>query len=411
MSNTSDFIKNQENDMNAFIKSVHNGDIANLAIIEIDNFQGIGIVYGIKAIIQIVENFSSDVLSFFPKDYTLFTLGFGVFALSSKENIKLDDFVERLNTFNDFFIKREFHIHQNARISLALYIGISSKFNSNGPSRYRFNVLKESFCALLNTRNTYKHLMVFDKEQNNVKNIQNKIRITKMVYYAFMNNGLIPYFQPIVDVKNNEIFKYEALARIHTSTKQVLHPKDFFQVLKKTVVYTRAIKQLIQKTLEITMEKNINVSINLTITDIEYADVGEWLLEKIIEYDIGKQITIEITEQEHIRNFELLADFFFRVKQTGAKVAVDDFGCGYSNLEILMYVPVDYIKIDGSFIIGIDKDPYKTKIVGGIVEFAKTLGIKTVAEFVSTEEIYKCVEKLGVDLVQGYFTGKPTYFG
>lgn len=409
-SNNLDFVQNQTNDTHTFIKAVHSGEVANLAIIEIENFNGIGIVYGIKAIIEMVENFNHQVKNFFSQDYEIYTLGFGVFALTANTTVALESFVENLSDFNEFFIKHEFSINKNVKISLGLYIGASSKYTSNGFTKYRFDVLKEAFCALLDAKKSYKHLIIYDKAQTSLKDIQANIKMTKLVYVAFTEDTLIPYFQPIVDVNTGEIFKYETLIRIHTHKNQTFYPKDFFHVLKKTAIYSYAMKQVIKKSINIAMKKQIDITINLEIVDIEYTDIAQWLLEEIQKNKLGKKITIEITEREKAKNFSLLIDYFNKIHANDSHIALDDFGCGYSNLEMIMHIPLDFIKIDGSFIIDVDTDLYKSRIVRAVVEFAKALDIKTIAEFVSSEEIYAKVKDLGVDYVQGYFIGEPIKF-
>lgn len=409
-SNNLDFVQNQTNNMHTFFKAVHSGEVGNLAIIEIENFNAIGIVYGIKAIIEMVENFNHQVKNLFSQDYEIYTLGFGVFALTTNLKVPLESFVENLNDFNDFFIKHEFPISKNVKISLGLYIGASSKYTSNGLTKYRFDVLKEAFCALLDTKKSYKHLIIYDKTQTSLKDIQANIKMTKLVYVAFMEDTLIPYFQPIVDVNTGEVFKYETLIRIHTHKNQTFYPKDFFHVLKKTAIYSHAMKQVIRKSINIAMKKQIDITINLEIVDIEYTDIAQWLLEEIQKNKLGKKITIEITERERVKNFSLLIDYFNKIHANDSHIALDDFGCGYSNLEMIMHIPLDFIKIDGSFIINVDTDPYKARIVRAVVEFAKALNIKTIAEFVSSEEIYTKVKDLGVDYVQGYFIGEPVKF-
>lgn len=396
--------------MHTFIKKVHSGEVANLAIIEIENFNAIGIVYGIKAVIEMVENFSHQVRIFFSEDYEIYTLGFGVFALTTNPRVSSESFVEKLNHFNEFFIKHEFPINKNVKISLGLYIGASSQYTSNGFTKYRFNVLKEAFCALLDARKSYKHLIIYDKAQTSLKDIQANIKMTKLVYAAFMEDTLIPYFQPIVDVNTGKVFKYETLIRIHTHKNQTFYPKDFFHVLKKTAIYSHAMKQVIKKSINIAMKKQIDITINLEIVDIEYTDIAQWLLEEIQKNKLGKKITIEITEREKAKNFPLLIDYFNKIHSNDSHIALDDFGCGYSNLEMIMHIPLDFIKIDGNFIVGVDTDPYKERIIRAVVEFAKALNIKTIAEFVSSQEIYTKVKDLGVDYVQGYFIGEPIKF-
>ncbi|PAF41767.1 EAL domain-containing protein [Helicobacter sp. 11S02596-1] len=405
--NVLDVSQSRENNIDIFIKKIYGHNVANLAMIEIDNFNGIGIVYGIKAISQMVRNFVLKASDFFPKNYELYTLGFGIFALMTDKSVSLKTFVKNINAFKNLFVKYEFTINRNVKISLSLDIGISSKYSVDGRSKYRFDVLKEAFCALLDTKNSHQHLIVFDKSQSSLKNIQEKIKITKLVYQAFVDDTLIPYFQPIIDLKTGKIFKYEALARICTHNNELIYPKDFFNVLKNTIVYVESIKRLIQKAFDVATQSKIGVSINLNVEDIEDPEISEWLLQEIMRRDLRDLVTIEITEYQRMKDFFTLVAFFEAIKKTGAKIAIDDFGRGYSNLEIVLHIPIDFIKIDGSFITDIDKDTKKAQIVAGIVNFAKALNIATIAEFVSTREIYKKVKSLGVDYVQGYFTGKP----
>lgn len=95
------------------------------------------------------------------------------------------------------------------------------------------------------------------------------------------------------------------------------------------------------------------------------------------------------------------------LKEKGCKIAIDDFGSGYSNFEYLVRIQADIIKIDGSLIRDIDRNEGKRAIVSSIVLFTKTLGIQTVAEYVEREELYNIVNEMGIDYSQGFLFGKP----
>ena len=95
------------------------------------------------------------------------------------------------------------------------------------------------------------------------------------------------------------------------------------------------------------------------------------------------------------------------MKKYNCKIAIDDFGSGYSNLNHIINLDIDYIKIDASIIKNIDKDENSEHIVKLLVEFSKKLGIKTIAEFVSSKEIFEKVKKLGIDYSQGYYFSEP----
>jgi EAL domain-containing protein (putative c-di-GMP-specific phosphodiesterase class I) len=123
---------------------------------------------------------------------------------------------------------------------------------------------------------------------------------------------------------------------------------------------------------------------------------------------LDDRVTFEMLESEAIIDYDSIERFITKVKRKGAKIAIDDFGSGYSNFAHILNLDVDYIKIDGSLIKNIDKDKNSFKIVKLLVQFAKESNIKTVAEFIENEKILNIVKDLGVDYGQGYYLGKPS---
>ena len=150
-----------------------------------------------------------------------------------------------------------------------------------------------------------------------------------------------------------------------------------------------------------------NFSVNLSYEDISNKSLTNFLFDILSESGVGDKITFEILESESIKDYSKLQGFISELKQFGCKVAADDFGAGYSNFEHLIHLDLDYIKIDGSIVKNILTNDSSKIIAQTIVEFAKKLNIKTVAEYVSSEEIYDAVKEIGVDYAQGYYVGKP----
>ena len=144
------------------------------------------------------------------------------------------------------------------------------------------------------------------------------------------------------------------------------------------------------------------------VEDILNKEIYNFILKKLEESHIGKNIVFEIIESEGIENFDQVLEFINDVKQYGAKISIDDFGTGYSNFEYLMKLKVDYIKIDGSMIKNIDSDKNSQMITNSIVSFARSMNIKTVAEFVHSKNVAEKVRELEVDFSQGYYFGEPT---
>jgi len=132
----------------------------------------------------------------------------------------------------------------------------------------------------------------------------------------------------------------------------------------------------------------------------------------MIENDLSKDniahlITFEILESESITDYEKVISFINIVRKLGSKIAIDDFGSGYSNFSYLLRLKPDYIKIDGSLVKNIHKDKNSYLITKTINDFAHSLGMKTVAEFVHCEEVFKLLQDMGVDEYQGFYFSEP----
>ena len=146
---------------------------------------------------------------------------------------------------------------------------------------------------------------------------------------------------------------------------------------------------------------------NLSIDDIKDANTVQEIIKTIIKTKTASRIIFEILESEGIENYEEVINFITQIKALGSEIAIDDFGTGYSNFEHILKLNVDYIKIDGSLIKGMSENNKHKIIVETIVDFAKKVGSKTIAEFVSDEATFSIVKGIGIDFSQGYYTGKP----
>lgn len=157
------------------------------------------------------------------------------------------------------------------------------------------------------------------------------------------------------------------------------------------------------------MKTQKNITINLSFKDIlnyEFIDYLDNVLEKL-KFEDRNRLVFEILESENLSDYDFLEEFVLKYKKLGVKIAIDDFGSGYSNFIRIIRLKPDYLKIDGSLIKNIDKDNNSYEIVKSIIAFSKTLNIKTIAEYVHSEEIFNLLLELDVDEFQGYYFGKP----
>ncbi len=158
--------------------------------------------------------------------------------------------------------------------------------------------------------------------------------------------------------------------------------------------------------------QNCWFSINLsgaTLNDNHFLD---FVCQQFAKYNLPPHIfCFEITETVAISNLPKACEFINSLKTLGCHFALDDFGTGMSSLAYLKNLPVDYLKIDGSFINDINKDPIAKAMVQAINQIAKVMGLRTIAEFVENDFILDTIRELGVDYAQGYYFGHPEVLG
>ena len=220
---------------------------------------------------------------------------------------------------------------------------------------------------------------------------------------------IVPYYQPIVDVATREVYKYEALARVVVGD-EVIPPQRFLNAASRLGLLTSVTKTMINKSFAEFSGTDTRFSINITERDIMDGYLAEFIKMKVEKYGIDpSNVTFEVLENLTLsKEGELVERTIALVKDYGCNIAIDDFGSENSNFGRILSLQSDYLKIDGLFVRGCDMDPGKQKIIGAIVQLAKRLGIKTVAEYVENEAIYETVKRLGVDYAQGYLFGMPS---
>ncbi|WP_133165397.1 EAL domain-containing protein, partial [Aliarcobacter cryaerophilus] len=213
--------------------------------------------------------------------------------------------------------------------------------------------------------------------------------------------------------RNQEIIKYESLMRIKdfdcNNEPVIVTPDKFLGISFKTKQYLELSRIIISKSLDNLLKTKKNITINLSFRDIlnyEFIDYLDNVLEKL-KFEDRNRLVFEILESENLSDYDFLEEFVLKYKKLGCKIAIDDFGSGYSNFIRIIRLKPDYLKIDGSLIKNIDKDNNSYEIVKSIIAFSKTLKIKTIAEYVHSEEIFNLLLELDVDEFQGYYFGKP----
>ena len=129
----------------------------------------------------------------------------------------------------------------------------------------------------------------------------------------------------------------------------------------------------------------------------------------IRKYQISpSQLILELTETAYIENFQMVRSNLEEINAMGVMVALDDFGVGFSSFSYLKKLPLSYVKLDGSYILELDKNPDHQVFVESLTNMVNAFGMQTIAEFVEDEETLIKLRELGVDYAQGYYIGKPS---
>jgi len=220
--------------------------------------------------------------------------------------------------------------------------------------------------------------------------------------------------QPIINQGN--YIHYEILSRLIDEDGNLVQPMDFLPAAERYNLIDKIDLTVIMRTFD-AMRKgcfdNLSndgfVSINLSGQSLSNAYFLEKVMESLDHYEINpRQLCFEITESMVIANLRTVKEFMFKLKKLGVRFALDDFGTGLCSLTYLKQLPVDYLKIDGSFIRDIVDDPIDRTLVKAINQMAHTMGLKTVAEYVETEDILILIGEMKIDYAQGYHIHKPS---
>jgi len=243
--------------------------------------------------------------------------------------------------------------------------------------------------------------MEHNKAQKNMETIS-------MIKKAISDFRIVSYFQPIVNNKTKQIEKYESLARLIDEDGKVLSPFFFLDISKKGKYYSQITNIVLDNSFSALKNTDKDISMNLSALDIELKSTRDKIFKLLRQNkQYCSRVVFELLEDENVKDFKTIKSFINEVKKLGVKIAIDDFGAGYSNFERLLDYQPDILKIDACLIKNIQTDIYSRDIVETIVLFAKKQNIKTLAEYVENEEIFNIIKNLGVEYTQGYYFGKP----
>ena len=386
---------------NKLKKDLDGNNIDLMALLDIDEFSTINDLFGEKIGDTILYELANKLKNYFNQDdFFIYRTGADKFAIIVKNNnYDINQFYNICKIFADKIEKESLLIDED-EIDINITIGIAQ---GDGARAFKY-----SQRVINSARTKLQKIMIYNESFKIQQSFEENIKWVKQLKIGFRENLFQAYFQPIVDTKTKEIYKYEALIRYITKEGVEIAPYHFINVAKKTKLYPNIIKIVIQDSFKLIKNKNKRVSVNISFDDIANEETTAFIYE-ILEQnkDCTQFLEFEILESEEISDFNEVSKFISEIKKFNCIVGVDDFGAGYSNFNLLTLLDIDFVKIDGSLIEKINTSKDLEIIVNTIANFSKEFKVKTVAEYVSNEDIYTKIKELNIDYCQGYYFEKP----
>ncbi|WP_415238962.1 EAL domain-containing protein [Seleniivibrio woodruffii] len=368
-----------------------------LAIINIDAFSTINTFYGLEAGDEILKDFAKLLKSRMDFSMTAYRLSGDEFAVLADNIENVEEFNHIIRQIMHYITEYRF-THKGNEITLSLTCGTALGHD---------NPLVKAGMALKQARKNKRSLTTYSEVHQVAEQMRETIQYTTALRDAVKLDRVVPHFQPIAETSTGRIFKHEALIRIQDENGKFIPPLCFLELSKQLKMYNDLSSIMLTKTLEKIKDNDKRISFNFDKEDVLNTKIHQKLFSAIRQYSLQGRITIEITESEGMDNLSELAAFVSQAKQEGCLIAIDDFGTGYSNFMYILSLQPDFLKIDGSITRQILESKRARLLTETIVSMCNRAGIKTIGEFVSSEEIYTLMKNMGVDYVQGYYFGKP----
>lgn len=232
--------------------------------------------------------------------------------------------------------------------------------------------------------------------------------------YAISNSQIDIYLQPEIQVSSGKIVGAEALARWIRSDGTMIPPVQFITIAEQAnlisdigrIVFDKVCAEIARWQQQ--GIRNITVAINLSAREFKDADLANNIQNKLIEYDVkGENIVLEITESLFMEDKESVLRTMNQLRNIGIRFAIDDFGTGYSSFSYLQDLPIDYLKIDRSFLMDVTHNKKKYAIARSIIDIGNHLDLQVIAEGIEDQETLDFIIKNQCALAQGFFMYRP----
>ncbi len=364
-----------------------------LTLVNIDGFKDINNFYGGQIGDKLLVRVGDYLRKLVPSQTRIYRISGDEYALmcdTSPRCVSVEYLMERINEQRFVLGDSEFR--------LSLTAGVAQ-----GPHK----LLERADLALKEAKRIFRPYVHYSADLHSSQSSHANLLWTSKIKEGVENNRFSAYFQPIYDNHSQTISHYESLIRLVERDGTIVGPDFFMEAARKSRVSSHLTTFMIDQALDCIEKHDVGCTVNLSIDDIVDHESRQTIIEHIRKKKARERLIFEIIESQGVENYQVIKSFIDQVHIYGIKVAVDDFGTGYSNFDHISQLDVDFLKIDGGLIAQLNESDRAQTIIEAIIHFARELGIATIAEYVSSEELQERVVALGIDYSQGYLWGRP----
>lgn len=400
----------------SFFKSHLSKEISNLGsheklgiiYLDINKLKSINDTFGQDIGDELIDIISKRLATFCGKDRFLARMGGDEFAIVHKtcpgEQPIMDFTNQLMDRVNQETTVRGQRITSTASAGISIYqddgVGVDE-------------LIRMADVALFEAKNSRQSRIIrYDKDTANHyhQRVQTEIELTK----AIELKQLELHYQPKTCVESGATQHLEALLRWNHPTRGLVPPSDFIPIAEEANLLHAIGSWVLKETCrQISTWKqyglsDLTVAVNISAQQFQDENFIRTVLDPLDQYQVERHhLELEITESIMMTDIERVITILKELKNEGIGIAIDDFGTGYSSLQYLQNLPLNTIKIDRTFVSDLDHREASDSLANTIVQLAKHLGLKTVAEGVETTEQDTKIRSLGVDFIQGYYYSKP----
>lgn len=402
-----------ERRLGELIESAQSGERQHaMMYMDLDNFKTVNDTCGHAAGDELLRQLTTVMLSKMRGSDTLARLGGDEFG-TLLETCPLDQAVRIANGLREAV--RDFRfIWQDKTFGVGVSIGLVL-IDDTSTSVSRMLAIADAICYEAKSKGRDRVQVYRPKDSGGA---HDELQMVSQINHAFELGNFQLYRQKIVPVASPlaQTEHYEILVRMVDAAGNLIPPSGFMAAAERYNLLSSIERWVISSLVEYlhqgresgTMPDNALYAVNLSGASINDNSFGEFLTKLLTRYNLPRDmLCFEVTETTAISNLAKAAQMMNELKVLGCRFALDDFGIGMSSFAYLKYLPVDYIKIDGTFVRDMAGDPMDYAIVESVNRIGHILGLKTVAEYVEDAATLEQLRAMGVDYAQGYFLAEP----